>query len=466
MKRFLHRFGGFYSRVILSFIGIFIFVGILSVVFGDHGWMPDENMYAISQFVYRYVIPVLIAYSAGNEMGYSEGCEKEDRYHAGGTVAVMAVAGMLLANDRSGILGAMVLGPAGGFLWERLLKEPLKKVKPGLEMLVRNVIAAIAGSILAVSAYYLVAPVIAACTDVLLAGIDYLIGHRLVWLLSFIIEPAKVFFLNNSINHGILMPLGLQHVKETGESVLFLLETNPGPGLGLLSALFLCEKEKRREYGVSIFVEFIGGVHEIYFPQVLSNLWLLLALIGGGAAGNYCLLAFHGAVTGAVSPGSIVSVLLVCGRGRVIRVLLGIFVSAAVSALLTVLILKWQRRNKRNGDVCVRPQTVPEIETEKRKMLKVGFICNGGVGSSAMGASLFRRKLREMEIDGVEVLAYPADQIPADLTVAVCQKDFKEMSACEIRADKVFTLESLLNQSEYAAVIEEILERREDDKWT
>lgn len=471
MKRFLHRFGRFYSRVILNFIGIFIFAGILSVVFGDYGWMPNENMYAISQFVYHCVIPILIAYTAGNEMGYPVGNAKWNHDYAGGTIAVMATAGLLLANDKSGILGAMILGPISGLLWEKLLRELVKKVRTGLEMLARNVVAAIVGSVLAVLAYYLVAPLIEACTDILLFGINYLLDFKLIWLLSFIIEPAKVFFLNNSINHGILLPLGMQQVEEMGESMLFLLEANPGPGLGLLSALYICRKEERSEYGVSLFVEFIGGVHEIYFPQVLSNIWLLLALIGGGAAGNFCFLTFHGAVTGAVSPGSIILVLLVCGRNRMLSVLLGIFVSALVTAILAILILKWQSRGEKNKDVQTKSkmiseiknedvrtksQTISEINMEKKMIIKVGFICNAGVGSSAMGAALFRRKLGEMHIDGVEVLAYPADQLPADLTFAVCQRDFKEQSAYEIKAEKVFTIESLLNQSEYMAIIEEI----------
>ncbi len=348
MKHFLHRFGRFYSRVILNFIGIFIFVGILSAVFGDYGWIPNENIYAISQFVYRCVIPILIAYAAGNEIGHPPEGERADRHQMGGTIAVMAIVGVILADDRSGILGAMILGPICGLLWEKLLKEPVQKVKTGLEMLVRNIVAAAVGSILAVTAYYLAAPMLSSCTDALLSGINYLIGHKLIWLLSVIIEPAKVFFLNNSIHHGILLPLGMQQVEELGESILFLLEANPGPGLGLLTALYICRKEKRREYGASLFVEFIGGVHEVYFPEVLVNLWLLLALIGGGAAGNFCFLAFHGAVTGAVSPGSILSILLVCSRKGILSVLLGIFVSAAVSAVLTILILKWQERSEKN----------------------------------------------------------------------------------------------------------------------
>lgn len=456
MKKSLHRFGKFYSSVILNFIGIFIFVGIISVVFGDCGWMPNEDIYAISQFVYSAVLPILIAYAAGNQVRRLKEHGESKRFHAGGVIAVMAAAGMVLADSECGILGAMILGPLSGIIWEYVLEPLVRNVKAGMEMLVHNLVAAFAGSLMAVFAFYLVSPLLSFIEDILFFGMNYLMEHKLIWLLSVLIEPAKVFFLNNSINHGMLLPLGVQQAEHLGESILFLLETNPGPGLGVLGALYIVRKEKRKEYGASMFVEFIGGVHEIYFPEVLSNLWLLLALISGGAAGNLCFLVCHGAVMGAVSPGSILSILLVCSKNRILSVLSGVFVSAAVSMLAALLILKIQNRNRENKETGTEVQNAAEMEWEKKMSIKVGFVCNAGVGSSAMGAALFRRKLQEMNITDIEVEAYPADQIPDDLMLIVCQKDFQEKVPFEYRGDKVYTVGSLLNQSEYEAIIEEI----------
>lgn len=463
MKKLLHRFGRFYSRVIVNFIGIFIFVGILSAVFGDCGWMPNEDIYAISQFVYRIVIPLLIAYTAGNEKQRPKEQESPARLHTGGTIAVMATAGLLLADENSGILGAMILGPLGGAIWEVILEPLAKRVKTGLEMLVRNVMAAFAGILMAVLGFYVLAPLLSAIADILLTGMDSLLAHRLIWLLSMIIEPAKVFFLNNSINHGILLPLGIQQAKDAGESILFLLETNPGPGLGVLAALYLWRKDRRNEYAAAMFVEFAGGIHEIYFPEILSNLWLLFALICGGAAGNYCFMTLHAAATGVVSPGSIFAVLLVCTKNRMLSVLAGILISAAVSAATALLILKLQSLSAESNATAARSnassaemQMEPEQKVEKNEMLKVGFVCNAGVGSSAMGAALFRRKLREMHLSGIEVDAYASDQIPEDVTIIVCQRDFKKLLSFEPEKMKVCTVESLLNQSEYKTVIEEI----------
>lgn len=466
MKKLLHRFGKFYTKVIINFIGIFIFVGILSVVFGDYGWLPNEDIYAISQFVYKVVIPLMIAYAAGNQAGHSKECVGSEHLQNGGAIAVMATAGMILADDEIGILGAMILGPFSGMLWKYVLEPRTKKVKTGLEMLVRNVIVAFAGSIMTLLAFYLIAPAITAGVRILLSGVDYLIGRKLIWLVSIVIEPAKVFFLNNSINHGILIPIGMQQAEHMGESILFLLESNPGPGLGILLALYLENKEKRKEYTASMFVEFVGGIHEIYFPEVISNMWLLLALISGGAAGNLCFLVLHGATTGVVSPGSIFAVLLVCAQNSILGVLGGILLSAVVSATVAILILKWQKKNamEKIGFVeereCVA-QLISEDKGEKKMIQKVGFVCNAGVGSSAMGAALFRKKLLEMNLAEVEVEAYAVDQIPEDLDAVVCQKDLKEMLLPELKAVKVYTVESLLNQSEYMVIIKEMKEEGE-----
>ena len=463
MKELLHKFGKFYSGVIINFIGIFIFVGILSVVCGDYGWMPNKNIYAISQFVYQAVIPVMIAYVSGNRMCRFNKRDESERIHAGGAIAVMVVSGVILSDTGSGIFGAMILGPISGLLWEKVLGPLVKEVKSGLEMVIRNIVSAVAGSVMAILAFYLLVPVMSAAVKFLMRGVDILIERNLIFLLSVIIEPAKVFFLNNSINHGILIPLGIQQAEQMGESILFLLETNPGPGFGVLLALYFQKREKRKKYAAEMFVEFIGGVHEIYFPEVLSNLWLLLALVTGGAAGNFCFSVLNGAVMGVVSPGSIITVLLVSSKYRVVSVLVGILVSAAVSAVTAMLILKIQKNrtiNRKVRDIPqVEPQDASQVEMEKEMSLKIGFVCNTGVGSSAMGAALFRRKLKEMNMVQAEVTAYAADQIPEDLDILVCQKDLKELLLKELEAGCVCTVENLLNQKEYMTIIEEIQKR-------
>ena len=440
-------------------------MGILSVVFGDYGWIPNKNIYAISQFVYQIVIPILIAYTAGNQRKQFGKNENLNRLYAGGVIAVMATSGMLLADTGCSILFAMLFGPLCGILWERIIEPIVERGKSGLEMLIRNITVALAGSIMAIFAFYIIAPCLSAGTGILFNGMNFLIEQHLIFLLSFIIEPAKILFLNNSINHGILLPLGMQQAEQTGESILFLLETNPGPGFGVLAALSLCKKEKRKEYLSSMFVELIGGVHEIYFPEILSNIWLLLALVGGGAAGNFCFSVFHAAAAGVISPGSVMIVFLLSTKHRIIGVLLGILASAAVSAALAVLILRLQNRvrKKENKKIEEKKQPKQEEKMEANMVWKVGVVCNAGLGSSAIGAALFRRKLKEMEVAEIEVSAYAADQIPEDVTIVVCQKDFKEWIPQKEKTI-IYTVENLLNQAEYLDILNKIQKRGKENE--
>lgn len=447
-------------------IGIFIFVGILSVIFGDYGWVPNENIYAISQFVYSYVIPALIAYAAGNHMGqiYEKRLDvpKTGINHAGGAIAVMAAAGIMIADKNCAILGAMILGPICGLLWKHVLEPLTRKAVQGMEMLTRNLVAAVVGAAFSIAAYYVLTPVLSAVTHVIMMGVDWLIAHKLICLTSVLIEPAKVFFLNNSIHHGILLPLAMQQAEQNGSSMLFLLETNPGPGLGVLLALWLSNRKKRKEYAAYMFVECIGGIHEIYFPEVLANLWLLLALIPGGMAGILCMSVFHVASAGLVSPGSILTLLFMSGH-HVLATLFAVAISTAVSCAIAFFILKRQGKWCTEAAISAQEEKKEEVQ-EKRQMLekgqmqeiKIGFICDAGVGSSAMGAALFRRKLKEEGMDGITAEAYAVDQIPEDLTIGVCQRAFLEILQKESNLSNIVTMESLLNQTEHLALIEKL----------
>lgn len=466
MRNAIHKFGKFYSNIMINMIGIFIFVGILSVIFGDYGWAPNENIYAISQFVYSYVIPALIAYAAGNHMGqiYEKRPDvpKTGINHAGGAIAVMAAAGIMIADKNCAILGAMILGPICGLLWKHVLEPLTRKAVQGMEMLTRNLVAAIVGAAFSIAAYYVLTPVLSAVTHVIMMGVDWLIAHKLICLTSVLIEPAKVFFLNNSIHHGILLPLAMQQAEQNGSSMLFLLETNPGPGLGVLLALWLSNRKKRKEYAAYMFVECIGGIHEIYFPEVLANLWLLLALIPGGMAGILCMSVFHVASAGLVSPGSILTLLFMSGH-HVLATLFAVAISTAVSCAIAFFILKRQGKWCTEAAISTQAEKKEEVQ-EKRQMLekgqmqeiKIGFICDAGVGSSAMGAALFRRKLKEEGMDGITAEAYAVDQIPEDLTIGVCQRAFLEILQKESNLSNIVTMESLLNQTEHLALIEKL----------
>lgn len=443
----LHKTAKFYTRIIMNNVGIFIFVGLLSVIFNDYGWFPDRNIYAISQLAYFYVLPVMVAFEGGRAVGDGRG----------GILAVLAVTGILAAVSSVGLFGALILGPLSGLIWRYTEHYVEQRVAGSMQMLTKNLCLGIFGSVLAVSGFYLMSPFFDSVTAIIYRGADYLAACQLEGILNIIIEPVKIFFLNNLLNHGILVPIGMGQMQERGSSVLFLLETNPGPGFGLLAALFCRHKKARSEYAAAIFTEFVGGIHEIYFPYVLSDIRMLIPLVLGGVAGSSCFSLLGAGVKGAVSPGSIVTILLMAGRDSIWPVLAGIAVSALVTFAGSMLLLYIGTDNRyEDGE-----EHKMQGKTEKRKIERIVFVCNGGVGSSAMGAALLRRMLAQKAVTGIEVKAFSADLVPENADLIVCQKDFLRVLPKSLLSREIYTVENLVGMAEYEHLIEVIRERNE-----
>lgn len=450
----IRKIGQFYTRNIMKSIGVFLFIGILYVIFHQDGWFPNEEMYRISQTAYVYAVPLLIAYECGTAIGNIHG----------GILAVLGVCGFLTANTETGMFGAMVCGPAGGWIWNQVNGYIEKKIPSGIQMLIRNLSLAIEGAVLAGLGFYAAAPLIDAFDAVLFCGVSILVENKLTGLLSLVIEPAKVFFFNNLMNHGILVPLGMSQVQEMGSSVLFLLESNPGPGLGILTALYLRKKQERNDYAAAMFVQGVGGIHEVYFPYILSNLRLLVPLILGGMAGGFWFAYMQCGLQGAVSPGSVLIIVMMAGK-RGWTVFAGILLSAVVSFAGSMILTSGKKADSENvekeaerGGNAVRMEHHENRERKDELMhiQTIGFVCDGGMGSSAMGAALFRRVLQEQQIEGIEVKAYASDLIPKEIDLLVCQKDF-----CQIRAgwqddQRIYVVENFVNKEGYEELAEKL----------
>lgn len=449
MNQCLHRISKFYSRIIRKNIGIFIFIGILAVLFGPQGWLPYENFYAVSVFLSDMVLPVFLAFCIGESLSEYEG----------GIAAVLSVTGIIAADTGVGIPGALLVGTFCGVGWKYLLMPLLLKVKAGFELLCRNLAVAVWGLLLAAAAYFFVSPALVGGIHLLLGGVDVLIQKNLLFLLSMGIEPAKILFLNNSINYGLLIPLGMEQAGANGSSILFLLETNPGPGLGILLALLFFAKEKQKENGAGILIELFGGIHEIYFPAVISNLWLVLPLVAGGMAGAVCFNLTGAGLTAPAAPGSLIAIFLVAGKGELAGIFLGIVISAAVSMTGAAGVLKIQQRRTRQGYLQEGVgETMKTKETAMQEQVHtIGFICDGGMGSSAMGASVFRRRLGEKGIDGIRVSVHAGDMVPEGLDLLICQKNYLPRLEHEVGTQrKIVAVDNLLEAAAYDALIEEI----------
>lgn len=439
MRGRVQRIGRVYSGNVMKNIGIFLFIGLISVIFHDEGWFPNENMYRISQLAYVYVVPIILAYEGGRVVGGGQG----------GGLAVLGICGVLAGTPSAGILGAMFYGPLGGLLWKYGKQWLDNKIPSGLQMLIQNLLLAALGAILAGGSYYLMAPVLNIAISALFQVVQFLVDCRLTGILSILIEPAKVFFLNNLLNHGILLPLGMNQVQEFGNSVLFLLEANPGPGLGLLLAMYYRKKQAKNVCLSAMFTEAIGGVHEVYFPFVLSNIKLIVPLILGGMVGNFWFGIMDCGLQGAVSPGSIVVITLMAGK-RAGIVLIGILLSLMISFLGSIVLLDAKiRKDKRKDENEIIESEEKKEENMYENIKIVGFVCDGGMGSSAMGATLFRRVLKENHIEGIEVKAFASDLIPEEIDLLVCQKDFYEIRSDWQKNRKIYLIDNFVNKDGY-----------------
>ena len=302
----VQRFGRFLSNMVMPNIGAFIAWGLITALFIPTGWLPNESLGKLVGPMITYLLPLLIGYTGGKLAGGDRGA----------VVGAITTMGVIVGTDIPMFLGAMIVGPLGGWSIKKFDQAVEGKIKSGFEMLVNNFSAGIIGMLLALLAFVVIGPAVKGLSGALAAGVDFLVKHDLLPLTSIFVEPAKILFLNNAINHGIFSPLGIAQSQEVGRSIFFLIEANPGPGLGVLLAYMLLGKGSAKQTaGGAAIIHFFGGIHEIYFPYVLMNPRLLLAVIAGGMTGVFTLVFMHGGLISPASPGSIFAVLAMTPKG-------------------------------------------------------------------------------------------------------------------------------------------------------
>lgn len=422
MRQHIQKFGRALSGMVMPNIGAFIAWGFITALFIPSGWWPDERLAQLVAPMLTYLLPLLIAYTAGRNIAGERG----------GVIGAIAAVGVIVGSDIPMFIGAMIMGPLAGYAIRRFDRLVEGRVKAGFEMLASNFSIGILGMLLAIVGYYVVGTTVEGLTVLISRGAELVIRHGLLPLVSLFVEPAKVLFLNNAVNHGIFSPIGIEQARETGQSIMFLLETNPGPGLGVLLACWLFGRGNTRQSapGAAV-IQFFGGIHEIYFPYILARPVLLLAPIAGSAAGLLFFSLAHAGLVAPASPGSIISVLAMAPKGQTFVVLAGVLLSTAVSLLVA-----WPLVRRAAADEAEQPDTTPvagdwphpatEVAAVTppsavgKPVAKVIFACDAGMGSSALGATRFRRRLADAGI-GISVGNSAADSIPADADVVVCQ---------------------------------------------
>ena len=409
MKEKIQKFGKFLSGMVMPNIGAFIAWGFITAFFIASGWFPNEKLAGLVDPMLKYLLPILVGYTGGKVVAGVRG----------GVIGSIATMGVIVGADIPMFIGSMIMGPLSGYIIKKFDKAVEGKVPAGFEMLVNNFSVGIIGMILAIVGFYAVGPFVVMMTGVLKGGVEFIISKGLLPLVSIFIEPAKVLFLNNAINHGIIGPIGIEQAQNMGKSIMFLLESNPGPGLGVLLAYWMCSKGAMKESapGAAI-IHALGGIHEIYFPYVLMNPLLLLAPIAGSAAGILVFSIFKVGLVATPSPGSIFAILALAPKGEMLGVLLGILAATAVSFLVAAPLVK-KVANNMEDETKEESNLESNVDVIKRDVInKIVFACDAGMGSSAMGATKFRNRIKKLGLN-IEVTNSSVDTIPSDADLVV-----------------------------------------------
>jgi PTS system mannitol-specific IIC component len=331
MREKIQQLGGFLAGMVIPNIGAFIAWGLITALFIPTGWLPNATFVKLVGPMINYLLPLLIGYTGGRMVHGVRG----------GVVGAGATMGVIVGSSIPMFLGGMIMGPLGGWCMKKVDGLLEEKIPVGFEMLINNYSAGFLIVALGLIAQVAISPVVSTFSNGAGAVVDTLVRHRLLPLAAIIIEPAKILFLNNALNHGVLAPLGVVAARDTGHAIHFLLETNPGPGLGLLCAFFVASKGMLKQSAPgSMVIHFLGGIHEIYFPYVLAHPIMILAMIAGGFCADLWFVISGAGLVATPSPGSIFAYLAVIPPGQHFQVLTGVAIGAVVSFLVGAFILK------------------------------------------------------------------------------------------------------------------------------
>ncbi|MBJ7223365.1 MULTISPECIES: PTS mannitol transporter subunit IICBA [unclassified Brenneria] len=453
----VQNFGRFLSNMVMPNIGAFIAWGIITALFIPTGWIPNETLAKLVGPMITYLLPLLIGYTGGR-LVFGE---------RGGVVGAITTMGVIAGTDIPMFMGAMIVGPLGGWAIKRFDGMVDGKIKSGFEMLVNNFSAGIIGMLLAILAFLAIGPLVEVFSQVLAAGVNIMVQNNLLPLTSIFVEPAKILFLNNAINHGIFSPLGIQQATETGKSIFFLIEANPGPGMGVLMAYMFFGRGNAKESapGAAI-IHFLGGIHEIYFPYVLMNPRLIIAVILGGMTGVFTLTLLSGGLISPASPGSILAVLAMTPKGAYFANVAAIAAAFAVSFVVSAILLK-STKNKGEedlGDATRRMQDMKSaskgvdrantgVSGDMSTVRKIIVACDAGMGSSAMGAGVLRKKVQDAGLKNISVTNSAINNLPDDVDLVITHRDLTERALRHAPQAQHISLTNFLDSQLYGDVV-------------
>ena len=453
MKVGVQSFGRFLSGMVMPNIGAFIAWGLLTALFIPTGRWPNENLSTLVGPMILNLLPLLIGYTGGKIVGGERGA-------VAGAVTTM---GVIVGTSIPMFLGAMVAGPLGGLVIKKFDEQVHGKVKPGFEMLVNNFSLGILSMLTALLAYVVIGPVVEVITNALGNAVGWVVDRSLLPLVSIIVEPAKILFLNNAINHGVFTPLGAQQVEEAGKSIFFLIETNPGPGLGILLAYMFVGKgmAQKSAYGASI-IHFLGGIHEIYFPYILMKPKLILAVIAGGMAGVAFNMMTGNALVGPPSPGSVFALALMSTKGvGLLLTMASIIVAATTSFLVASVLIRKDAASSDDLEAAQaavqanKAQAKGQVAYAARNVRKIVVACDAGMGSSAMGATVLRGKIKDAGLDIHVTNAAINDLDDADIVIT--QRELSDRAKAKLPHAHHVSIGNFMDASVYDDLVSSLV---------
>ena len=465
VKNKVQKFGKFLSGMVMPNIGALIAFGFLAALFIDTGWIPNEKLNSMVSPMLTYLIPILIASTGGKMVG-------GDR---GRVVGAIAVIGAIMSDTSiTMLMAAMLMGPLAGFCIKKFDQLMDGHMPAGFEMLINNFSAGIIGMLLAILGYVVVGPVMSGILAVLAAGVNILVSHSLLPLVAIFIEPAKILFLNNAINHGIFTPLATAQAAAAGKSIMYMLEPNPGPGLGVLLAyMFFCKDKKTKQSAPgAVIIHVLGGIHEIYFPYILMNPLVIIAPIVGNMVAIFWFNLTGCGLVGPSSPGSLIAYLMMTPGADIWKVLVGVAIATAISFGIASPIVKIAGGKTSLEDAQAEmaamkaeakgESAAPVAIKDASEVKKIIFACDAGMGSSAMGATKFRNRLKTV-CPQIHVSNTSVDNIPADCDIAVVQMTLADRARKSAPQAQLVTIGNFLADPALDELYEQLTNKEKAD---
>lgn len=494
----VQKFGTFLSNMVMPVIAAFIAWGFITALFIEVGWINNiakwiggdtagdwtwlQRIGGFGEFAGGGIVGPMIIYLLPLLIGYTGGKNVYDT--RGGVVGAIATMGVIAGTDIPMFMGAMIMGPLGGWTMMKLDAIWTHRIRPGFEMLVNNFSAGIWGGTLATFGFFVISPLVTAIADAFGRVVDWLVGNNLLPLTAIVIEPAKVLFLNNALNHGVLTPLGAQDVAETGKSILFLLEANPAVGLGILLAYARFGKGMAKASAPgAILIHFFGGIHEIYFPYILMKPKLIVAAIAGGMTQILVNVIFGSGLVAPAAPGSIIAVYLQTPADSFVGVTLSWILGAAVTFAVASVLLKTDRSDD-DGDLAGATADMESLKGRKSSVAgslvgagaagagagavdgpitSIVFACDAGMGSSAMGASVLRRKIQGAGFDQVTVVNKAISNLTDDVDLVVSHRDLTDRARQRSGSALHVSVDDFMNSPRYDEIVELVRESYSSD---